>query len=309
MLRPPPKLVFACVLAMPLAAPLSACNAVGKGDVQVFVEAEDTIPEGLSPEGDEGLVDGWSVTYDRFLISFGNFRAQSDDLPEGLVAADTYIINMLALPAGGLVIAEFPEVDALRWHRVGFDLPNATAESEPAPGVDDDDLARMVDGGYSIYFEAHMSKESGQTCLRGDPEQCAPAPEIRLAWGLKAGTSFDDCAPAEGTVGFAVPSGGTVQVKPTIHGDHWFFTKITQGVELTERRAQWIADCDLNRDGEVSLDELRQVGVAEVLPASIYAFSGATIPVTTAYDYLEAQARTIGDFQGEGECPTRHVLE
>jgi hypothetical protein len=28
----------------------------------------------------------------------------------------------------------------------------------------------------------------------------------------------------------------------------------------------------------------------------------------TAYDYLEAQARTLGDFQGEGECPTRDPL-
>lgn len=305
----PPKLAFSFAFAFAFAAPLHACNVVGDGDVQVFVEAEDTIPEGLRADGEEGLVDGWSVTYDRFLVTVGNFRAQSDDLSDGLVAPEVYVVNMLALPTGGLVIAEFSGVDALRWHRVGFDLPNATAESQPSPGVDDDDFAHMVDGGYSIYIEASLRKETGMTCLRGDPEQCAAAPEIRIAWGLRAGTSYDDCAPQEGAVGFAVPNGGTAQVKPTIHGDHWFFTNITQGAELTERRAQWIADCDLNRDGEVSLDELRQVGVAEVLPASIYGISGALIPVTTAYDFLEAQARTLGDFQGEGECPTRRVLE
>ena len=45
-------------------------------------------------------------------------------------------------------------------------------------------------------------------------------------------------------------SGGTVQVKPTIHGDHWFFTNVTQGAELTERRAQWIVDSDLDRAGK-----------------------------------------------------------
>ena len=36
--------------------------------------------------------------------------------------------------------------------------------------------------------------------------------------------------------------------------------------------------------------------------------SGAIIPVNTAYDYLFAQASTLGDYQGEGECPTRKPL-
>ena len=39
-----------------------------------------------------------------------------------------------------------------------------------------------------------------------------------------------------------------------------------------------------------------------------YNLSGSIIPIVTAYDYLEAQARTLGDFQGEGECPTRSIL-
>ena len=46
-----------------------------------------------------------------------------------------------------------------------------------------------------------------------------------------------------------------------------------------------------------------------VFPAELdYNLSGAIIPIVTARDYLEAQARTLGDFQGEGECPTRDPL-
>ena len=82
-----------------------------------------------------------------------------------------------------------------------------------------------------------LLKADGQSCLPTDPTACQPAPEVRFAWGLAAGTAYDDCAPQTGDAGFAVPSGGTAQVKPTIHGDHWFFTNITQGAEITERRA------------------------------------------------------------------------
>jgi hypothetical protein len=46
-----------------------------------------------------------------------------------------------------------------------------------------------------------------------------------------------------------------------------------------------------------------------LFPAELgYNLSGALIPIVTAYDYLEAQVRTLGDFQGEGECPTRELL-
>lgn len=290
-------------------APIACGDGAGTGSVQVFVEAEDTIPEGLSPGGDEGIADGWTVTYDRFLVVTGNFRASRSDAPdEALEAPEIHVIDMLNLPAGGLVIAEFDGVAATRWDRVGYDIPNADASALQAEGLSDADYAMMVAGGYSLYVEGRLTKADGESCLRGDPMECAPATELHFAWGLQAGTSFDLCAPESGDAGFAVPTGATAQVKPTIHGDHWFFTNVTQGAEITERRAQWIADCDLDRDGEVTLDELGMVSAAEVFPASIYNISGALIPVTTARDYLEAQARTLGDFQGEGECPERRIL-
>ena len=113
----------------------------------------------------------------------------------------------------------------------------------------------------------------------------------------------------DGIAGFAVPAAGATQIKPTIHGDHWFFNDITAGAEIVKRRAQYIADCDLNHDGETTLEELKQVSAAEVFPSPMYDLSGSfSGPIETAYDYVLAQARTLGDFQGDGECPTRKVL-
>lgn len=302
------QLIVAIITSLPLVV---GCGSGASGRVQVFVEAEDTIPEGLDPgDGEEDIVDGWRVEYTRFLAVVGNFRAgQSGDASAALVDPAVYVVDLLNLPVGGFVMTEFDDVDAVRWDRVGYDLPNATDVAEPADGTAAADRDFMVTGGYSLYIEGKLLKADGQSCLPTDPTDCQPAPEVRFAWGLAAGTSYDDCAPQTGDAGFAVPSGGTAQVKPTIHGDHWFFTNITQGAEITERRAQWVADADLDRDGETTLDELKQVKAADLFRSELgYTVTGAQIPVITAHDYLEAQVRTLGDFQGEGECPTRRIL-
>ncbi len=296
---------------LPLALSL-ACTAGGAtGNVQVFIEAEDTIPEGLDPgDGEENVIDGWTVRYSKFLVTIGDFEAsRSSGGDEPLRDPGHYVVDLMRLPAGGFILTEFNDVAAERWDRVGYSLPNADDTAQAADGTAAADRDFMVQAGYSIYVEGTISKPDGQSCTPGDPMTCTPAPTVTFKWGLAAGTSFADCASPDGVAGFAVPSGGTAQIKPTIHGDHWFFTNITQGAEVTERRAQWIADADADHDGDTTLDELRATPAAKLFPAELgYNLSGALIPIVTAYDYLEAQVRTLGDFQGEGECPTRELL-
>lgn len=298
-------------LRFPFLAALSLAACGGTGDVQVFLAAEDTIPEGLQPgAGDEQIVDGWTVTYTKFLVTFGNFRASRSSDPDDELRDETIlVVDMRGLPPGGLVVAEFADVAAERWDRVGYDLRNADDDARAAEGTSAADRDFMVEHGYSLYIAGEMTKPDGQACDPDEPDVCEPQARVTFAWGLQAGTSFDDCAGAEGDAGFAVPQGGTVQVKPTIHGDHWFFNNITQGAELTERRAQWIADAQQNRDEMTTLDELRAAPAAKLFTQALgYNLSGAQLPIVTAYDFLDAQVRSIGDFQGEGECPTRSAL-
>ncbi len=288
---------------------LSACGVGDTGRVQVFVEPEDSIPDGLEPgTDDENIRDGWTVSYQKYLIAIGNFRASRSGGGTSLRAPEVHVVDLLNVPAGGLVIATFDDVPARRFDQVGFDLPNSTPAALRADGTSPADYDFMVAGGYSIYVEGSMTKPDGQSCLPSDPEDCVAASTVTFRWGLRAGTSFDSCAPSEGAAGFAVPSGGTTQIKPTIHGDHWFFTNVTQGAEITARRAQWIADCDLDRDHETTLAELASVPVADVFPPPLYNLSGSIIPLITARDFLETQVRTLGDFQGDGECPVRELL-
>ena len=298
-------------------APLAAlatlalgCSAAGTGTVQIFVEAEESVPEGLSPgTGDEDIVDGWRVDYTTFVVAVGDFRAGQSADPDAELRDDrVWLVDLLDLPAGGLVLAEFDDADAVRWDRFGYSLPNAPADAVLA-NLSEADARDFIDAGLSLHVAGTLTKPDGRSCRPGDPSDCVDAPAIAFDWQLQAGTRFDDCAAPGGDAGFAVPLAGAVQVKPTIHGDHWFFTNITQGAEITARRAQWIVDSDLDRDGHTTLDELRMVPAAQVFrPELGYNVSGALEPIVTAYDFLLAQARTLGDFQGEGECPTRTVL-
>jgi hypothetical protein len=297
-----------------LATALVACSGgiTSGGTVQVFVEPEDTIPDGLEPgSGAENIEDGWRITYEKFLVGIGNVRAAQSGKP-GATLSDprVYVVDLQNTPAGGLVIATFTDAEATRWDKFGFDLAHATDSATKGSGLSEADYDLMVSGGYSLFLRGTMTRAGGRSCLPTAPGDCVAREVVTFTWGLEAGTSFDDCAAPTGEAGFAVPSGGTVSVKPTIHGDHWFFTNLTQGAELTRRRAQWIADADLNRDGDTTLEELAQVRAADVFTqAKGYNLSGALVPVVSAADYLEAQARTLGDFQGEGECPTRAILQ
>ncbi|WP_437875584.1 hypothetical protein [Sorangium sp. So ce513] len=300
-------LVAACALAL-----VAGCGGEGggagsgTGSVQVFVEPEDTIPEGLEPgTGPENIADGWRVTYEKFLVTVGNVRAARSDAEETLSDPSVFVLDLKNAPATRYVIAEFDGVSAVRWDRFGFDLPNAREGVKSLSPTAEGDVALMVENGYSVYFEGSIAKEGGESCPRG--EACVPAEEVRFRWGLSAGTSFDDCATEDELPGFSVPTGGTIAVKPTIHGDHWFFNNITAGAEITKRYAQYIADCDLDGDGETTIEELKEVRVAEVFGEE-YNLGGGLGPIESAYDYVVAQARTLGDFQGDGECPTRRVL-
>ena len=267
----------------------------GSGTVQIFVVPEDSITNGLEPGTDaENVQDGWKITYDRYLVAIGNFRARRSDNGQTIEDPTVYVLDLKAAPTSGYVAKEFTDVAAVRWDKFGFDIPNAKAGAKILPPTKQADADFMIQSGFSVYFEGSAAKD---------------AKTISFKWGFAAGTSFDDCASPDGVPGFAVPSGGTVQVKPTIHGDHQYFDNVTQGVELTKRLAQWMELCDKNADSTLTLDELKSCNVVTALPQPPYDLTGVRDldgdGAISVYDYVASQLRTSGDYQGDGECPTR----
>jgi len=291
-------------LALAIATTASACssdggsNAGGTGAVQIIVVPEESITGGIEPgTGDENMQDGWTVTYSRYLVAVGNFRARRSDTGDTLGDPTVYVLDLKNAPASGYVTKEFAGVAAVRWDKFGYDVANARPGAKGLPPTAQTDVDLMTSQGLSVYFEG--------TAAKG-------ADTIAFKWGFRTGTSFDDCATSDGLAGFAVPAGGTVQIKPTLHGDHQYFDNVTQGVEITKRRAEWMKTCDKDGNKTLTLEELKQCDAAIALPTPPYDLAGVKDQdgdgKLTVFDYVSSQLRTFGDFQGDGECPTRAPL-
>ena len=77
--------------------------------------------------------------------------------------------------------------------------------------------------------------------------------------------------------------------------------------------AQWLDTCDLDANHDLTLDELRRCDVVTALPQPPYDLTGVKDEdgsgKLSVYDFVLGQMHTFGDYQGDGECPTRTTLK
>jgi len=285
---------------------------------------EDSITSGVpAGTGDGEMRDGWSATYAKFYVNYANFTANPSDDPTNLLSTTgtSDILDLFAVGANGYVFKTFTGIPAVRYDKVNYDILKATT-TQATPTVitqfsDGSTPTAMLSSGWAIYFDVTIANPTGMSCDYGQGPGgtgCVAETSVHLAMGIPHGTDFNDCSPATGAAGFAVSGGGTTQIKPTIHGDHWFFPNIPHGAnESPDRYAQWLADADTNHDGNVTVAELTSAGLADFPttasannPAA-YDFSGALITINNAYDYIVAESHSLGHFEGDGDCATRVV--
>src|SRR5262245_11728486 len=119
-------------LATMLAVLACGCGGGGgaTGSLQVFVVPEDTVTNGVAAGTElEDIRDGWTVTYQKFLVAVGNFRASSStDASAEVTDGRVFIVDLKAIGENGFIVAEFRNnVPAMRFDRVGYDVPRATS--------------------------------------------------------------------------------------------------------------------------------------------------------------------------------------
>jgi hypothetical protein len=290
---------------------LSGCGKTGT--VQVFFEPEDTVFGLEAGAEEENIVDGWNIEYDKFLITVGNFQASSIDSEQKLSEPGFFVIDLInGIPAGGLIMAEFEEVDAVRFESVSYEVTPADASTAGLGDVAQADVDQMKAEGLSWLIQGRLVEAAagtGQSCNPADRTQCVSVAEVPFEFKLQTATRWSQCEEQPGgNLGFAVAAGATTATKPTMHGDHWFFNNITIGSEETDRRAQHFADAAFAQVNAgklnvlVDLNVLASIQAAELFPAEFYTLAGALIPVNNGEDYVVAQTHPSGHLNGEGEC-------
>ena len=126
-------LVSAAIMLTVTGAIFSLVNPA-QGNAQVFVVPEASITDGLEPgDGGEQIKDGWRVEYTKFLITIGNFRARSTATGKELRDPTVWVLDLKSAPTSGYVTARFDEIDAVRFDKVGQDMPAAAPGAKALP--------------------------------------------------------------------------------------------------------------------------------------------------------------------------------
>ncbi len=263
----------------------------GIGALVVTIAAGEGVA-GLAPGPDIGnLVDGWTVSHEQLLVTLGDVTATagSSREPESLTYSAVYIVDLTQLPAAGSRLTYLADQPAMSFDSTAFATPIANERAELVEQVTEDDRAFLVKNSLNLRIRGTMTNPSGQSCNLTGLKDCAPAPTIRFDWSLSVPTRFSSCD------GFTLSDSESTELIITLPGDHWFLTSFAAEAERSHRRAQWIADADLDRDGVTTLDELRNIKAAALFTPELgYDLASAPIAVDTAYDFLAAQARTLG---------------
>jgi hypothetical protein len=283
---------IAFAVAVTLAGGCSGA-AGGSGTASFTTWGEAYIMDGIpaDPSGEHGFVDGWTLTYDKFLVTFHAIVVADDRGETAATMTGSRLVDNHQ--QGRKELVSFPDVPARAWNRVSYQIKPARADTELVSATEADrDL--MVAGGYALYASGTATKPdetSGQSIIK------------TFHWGFPTATQYRECQQAADSglaiEGIVVPAGGADVSELTTHGDHLFYDRLMASDDpavKTSLRFDEKAAADTDGDGEITLAELAAT------PIDVRKYDPSGLPATNLGTFITALARTVGHFRGEGEC-------
>lgn len=284
-----PSALAACAVALALAG-CGSSDPTGSGGVGALAFTtwgeeyiEQAIP--VDPGDGSGFVDGWTLSYDKFLVNFQNIVV-ADARGDVAATMDGSMLFDNTRP-GVKPVVEFSAIPAKAWDRISYEIAPVGESTELASGVPEADKALMLAGGYSLYASGTASKQGA---------------EKRFAWGFTSGTRYAECGSEQdgrAESGVVVTNNGRVTAELTTHGDHLFYDRLQASPDpsvATSLRFDALADADADADGEVTLAEL------EATPLDVRRYDPSGLGAVDLGAFVRSLARTVGHFRGEGEC-------
>lgn len=262
----------------------SSSTSGGLGSVQFTTTGGDFIEKEIPALAVE---DGWTIAYDRFLVTFADIEvAERIGVPPLVSMPGSKLFNQKV--QGDKSIVTFPSIPVNLYAHTSYRIAPAVQDTELGPGITSDDKAFMVNNGYAVYLEAHATSATGVKTFK---------------WGFSLDTLYDRCrgeVSGKDLDGVVVTNGGTDTVQLTIHGDHLFYDDLQS--KDAKIRFQNIADADADGNGDVTLEELAKVELATIPAENGPYGTGSAANVNDLRAFVEALSRTMGHFRGDGQC-------
>ena len=260
----------------------------GDGNLTILITAEETIPDGIPDGGDEGIQDGYSISFDKYIISVGfvdmSMGGSDQQLGENVLVAD-----YTAIPTVGEELDAFMGIPTGQYDQFGYETPVPTSDSIRSSTVSEEDFDLMVENEWTYWIEGTLTSSL-------DPFS------IDFIIQANVPTVYSECGIEGQPLGVAVSTNSSVEA--TMHGDHLVFNGCPADESNVTRLAQWMADVpDLNMDGVLTQDEFEAADdIGTLFPQDTYDFAECPLAINNAWDFVRAELGTQGHIDGEGEC-------
>jgi hypothetical protein len=251
--------------------------------VRFSIVGSSAVEQSIGPamSGTPGFEDGWTVRFSKFLVVLKDITV-ADAM--GTVVSKQPGAKAYDLTKPGPVEVYAGSAAAKQYDNVSYALASDAAVE--AGNVEPGDLALLKSRGASLIVAG--SATSAMATKTFD-------------WTFTTNTQYESCERAEmGGKGVLLNPGQTVMVRLTIQGERFFSDQLSSEGVL---RFTAVADSDSNGDGRLTFDELAAVQL-DTLPSGQYGTTQGS-SVRNLRDFVMAQSRRIGRFDGTGTCQSR----
>jgi hypothetical protein len=241
--------------------------------------------------------DGWSITFDRVLISIGRVSLDGDSCSIYSEANYQRVVSLIGAPDAQKV----SECYALGSCDFGFGVSNADTDALLGVGTTAADFAFLRTAGTD-----HYGGPSGISMFISGKAQ-KDDQTLTFAWAFRGRARYRECQNSvDGQIkrGFLLSQSQEVKTDITIHAEALFTESLTDPQAALRFDAIASADALGNHDGEVTLDELSQVGLTDLQQDMTYTETDAGTGMwmnLEDYVYLGAAA-TVARFEDTGTC-------